>query len=403
MNKRRIADLAQEWNEVIERLDQDNFLTWLLHLLENQQIFVTKQLAMTIIFLFSDYLAIPKKYSPIWGMDENAGGAIMTQERKDELDQQLAALRQMGDEFYRSWFKNLTSKQQSYVMEQHSQNQQISEKFCKSKKLRVLVVEPEKRPYEKEIAPGLESLQREVGGYIETYSSFAEPVAIIIDEEGKINGKPLNRTLRDENGTIREVFAGTFLVVGLGADDFVSLTPELSTQFFNKFYTPEMFVTMGDRLLALPMEPQQGPPLEVYPHSARYAAEHGELARYQASARENNACVKAIEQAIRDNYKDYHLDPAGARAVLKKFGKERVQFVLALTIQHKQGDGRISPENKSWSCILNMPEGSELYQDTTQFAVNQAHPGLLDLFTTQTRSLIAQKERGAKKQSQRDR
>lgn len=29
MNKRRIADLAQEWNEVIERLNYDDFQAWL--------------------------------------------------------------------------------------------------------------------------------------------------------------------------------------------------------------------------------------------------------------------------------------------------------------------------------------------------------------------------------------
>ena len=47
----------------------------------------------------------------------------------------------------------------------------------------VLVVEPEKKPYVKEISSGLSSLQKEVGGYIQAVYPYEEPVAIICDEE----------------------------------------------------------------------------------------------------------------------------------------------------------------------------------------------------------------------------
>ena len=43
----------------------------------------------------------------------------------------------------------------------------------------VLIVEPGKEPYAKEIDSGLESLQHEVGGYIEAVYPFEEPVAIV--------------------------------------------------------------------------------------------------------------------------------------------------------------------------------------------------------------------------------
>ena len=72
-------------------------------------------------------------------------------------------------------------------------------------KITVLMVEPEKKPYVKEIDPGLSSLQHEVGGYIQAVYPFAEPVAIICDEEAKLIGKPLNRALRDEDGDIYEI------------------------------------------------------------------------------------------------------------------------------------------------------------------------------------------------------
>ena len=62
---------------------------------------------------------------------------------------------------------------------------------------------------------GLESLQHEVGGCIEAIYPYEDPVALICNEEGKLEGLPLNRALRDEDGDIYDVVAGTFLVVGL--------------------------------------------------------------------------------------------------------------------------------------------------------------------------------------------
>ena len=97
--------------------------------------------------------------------------------------------------------------------------------------LTVLVVEPEKKPYVKTIPPGLASLQHEVGGYIQAIYPWADPCAIIADDEGKLNGKQLNRALRDEDGHIYDVIAGTFLIVGLGEENFASL----ESKFVQKF------------------------------------------------------------------------------------------------------------------------------------------------------------------------
>ena len=106
-----------------------------------------------------------------------------------------------------------------------------------NEKISVLVVEPEKKPYAKEISSGLSSLQHEVGGYIQAVYPYEEPVALICDEEAKLKGSELNRVLRDEDGKIYDVIAGTFLIVGLGEDDFTSLTPEHMKQFKEKFDT----------------------------------------------------------------------------------------------------------------------------------------------------------------------
>lgn len=65
-------------------------------------------------------------------------------------------------------------------------------------KITVLLVEPNKYPKLVEIEDSLEAMQRTVGGDIEEYMPFEDEVAIICNEEGKVNGEPLNRAVYGE-------------------------------------------------------------------------------------------------------------------------------------------------------------------------------------------------------------
>lgn len=118
----------------------------------------------------------------------------------------------------------------------------------------VLVVEPGKAPYVKEIDPGLESLQHEVGGWIEAVYPSDDLVALICNEEGKLEGLPLNRALRDENGQIYDIIAGTFLVTGLTEDNFASLTDDLVKKYSDHFRCPEAFLSIDGKILVIPKE-----------------------------------------------------------------------------------------------------------------------------------------------------
>ena len=118
--------------------------------------------------------------------------------------------------------------------------------------MRVLVVEPGRRPMVKEIETGLEPLQKAVGGLIEAVYPFEEPVAIVCNEEGKLLELPLNRALLDENGHVYDIIAGTFLVVGLTEDNFGSLDDALLEQFRTRFRQPETFVYVNGRLKVIP-------------------------------------------------------------------------------------------------------------------------------------------------------
>lgn len=124
--------------------------------------------------------------------------------------------------------------------------------------------------------------------------------------------------------------------------------------------------------------------IPVYTQTGTYAKEHGELDLYRASLRANIACRDAIEAAISENYRDNHLNEAGAQAVLAQYSTERVQYVLANTIRQKEHDGRISYSNKEWARrIPACPKNNE------GFIVNKAHPGLLDIFIRQVRQEIS--------------
>lgn len=122
-----------------------------------------------------------------------------------------------------------------------------------AEKIKVLVIEPMKKPYVKEIEHTLENLQREVGGSIEAVYPFEDRAAIICNDDHKFNGSQLNRCLRDENGEVYDILAGNFMVAGLTEYDFGSLTDEQIDRYSNLFGTPEMFVKVGEQLVVLPV------------------------------------------------------------------------------------------------------------------------------------------------------
>ena len=126
-----------------------------------------------------------------------------------------------------------------------------------NEKMTVLCVKSGEKPKRIEIEHDLDALQRAAAGYIEAVYPYEDPVALIVNEEGKLNGLPLNRALRDEDNDIYDIVAGPFLVVGLGESNFTSLAPALMEKYKKFFHCPEAFIKMCERLTVIPMpEPQ---------------------------------------------------------------------------------------------------------------------------------------------------
>ena len=117
----------------------------------------------------------------------------------------------------------------------------------------VVVVQPGQSAQAFDIDGSLEGLQQIVGGLIEVVYPFDDNVGLVMNDEGKINGLPLNRALRGEDGEIYDVIAGPFVVVGLSADNFQSLTPEQEARYLEMYKTPERFERRNGKIIAIPM------------------------------------------------------------------------------------------------------------------------------------------------------
>ena len=117
--------------------------------------------------------------------------------------------------------------------------------------MNVLMVEPGKVPYEKDIGDGLKAMQDAVGGYIQAVYPYEDPVALVCNEEGKIEGLPLNRALKTEEGEIYDIISGNFFICGIGEENFCSLSPELAEKFKEEFKHPESFMRLCGKVVAV--------------------------------------------------------------------------------------------------------------------------------------------------------
>ena len=120
--------------------------------------------------------------------------------------------------------------------------------------MQVVIVEPEKKPVVQNIDDTLTSMQQIVGGTIQAVYPFEEPVALICNDEGKLLNLPLNRALRDSNGAIYDIVAGTFFLCAAPADSdhFEGLTDEQAQAYMERFAMPERFIKVNGAIVVLP-------------------------------------------------------------------------------------------------------------------------------------------------------
>ncbi len=117
----------------------------------------------------------------------------------------------------------------------------------------------------------------------------------------------------------------------------------------------------------------------LYPCSLREAVRSNEKDLWRESYKENCECARAIERAITVSYHENRLEDC-ANAVIERYGFNRVNWVLANTVQQKADDGRISSGNKAWAKAFSIPNDDVRWHFTVE-----SHPGLTNLFLNQVR------------------
>lgn len=126
--------------------------------------------------------------------------------------------------------------------------------------IRVVYCETGKVARVVEIGTELVDLQRAVGGLIEPYYPFEEPVCIVCNDEGKFNGMRPNRAVRNEDGRIEDIIFGPFFICDCSTENFGSLTEEQLKRYSEQFRYPEHFFrdVHSNEIKAVRYDPTKG-------------------------------------------------------------------------------------------------------------------------------------------------
>ena len=130
--------------------------------------------------------------------------------------------------------------------------------------IRVIVCRPMEKAEVIEINDDLRSMQETVGGMIEEYTPFydendprVEDVAIICDDEGKINGSMPNRAIYDKDGEMIDVIFGNFFICDCSSDSFKSLPDDMMEKYKKEFLLPEQIVRSHGDIIAVKYDPER--------------------------------------------------------------------------------------------------------------------------------------------------
>ena len=95
-------------------------------------------------------------------------------------------------------------------------------------------------------------------------------------------------------------------------------------------------------------------------------------------------CGSDIEKGISTYFDGMHLNTDFIANLYALYGEERMNYVLANTVQMSESDGRYSPGNKAWAKEININNTED---DRRTFYVN-SHPAVLDGFITAYRKYV---------------
>ena len=107
--------------------------------------------------------------------------------------------------------------------------------------MKVLIVEPGKRPRKADIAHTLESMQAIVDGCIEITYPWKDAVGLVCNDEGLLRQLPFNRLVAPGSGIF-----GTFFLCGLGEEDLTDLPDDMADKYLKLLYQPQFLLQTAD-------------------------------------------------------------------------------------------------------------------------------------------------------------
>lgn len=106
---------------------------------------------------------------------------------------------------------------------------------------------------------------------------------------------------------------------------------------------------------------------EPYKRTLQEAEQRGEEGTFWESYNDDCYCKMAIDEAIRRNCFEGQLSAGGIMRVVREYGLDRVERLLANKIRQDGRDGGFSRENREWARTVPIPEsvfnGYELWKE----------------------------------------
>ena len=115
--------------------------------------------------------------------------------------------------------------------------------MSKEERIKAVFIQPGEKPKIVEIENSLKGFYYLVGDPIQAVYPF--------EDDGKLNGLPLNRAILDRNGKVSDIIAGNMIIcrAPIGSEDFASLTPAQARKYSDRFRRPEIFMKTPDGIM----------------------------------------------------------------------------------------------------------------------------------------------------------
>lgn len=115
--------------------------------------------------------------------------------------------------------------------------------------MKVVMLRPKEKACVVEIDDNLASYQKVVGGYIEVVAPYSDGVVFVCNEEGKLKGLPLNRAIRDEDGNVLDIIAGTAFLCDGSGEELKELEEHQMKILLAQFLFPEEFAMLNGEIM----------------------------------------------------------------------------------------------------------------------------------------------------------